>query len=134
MRQYVDFGGVGTAVECFYTDADIFGRFFSVLDEDIEVSVVIKDACIQQFVLRLRSPSATFVDQLPVGKLPLRVLIEHVHVTVSGQIVKVEPVLFHIFAMIGLVGGETEHALFENGVAAVPKWQGENQQLIATTE
>src|SRR5208337_4064322 len=58
MWQYVKLRSVGPAVERFYPDANIFGRSFRILDEDIEVSIVIEDAGVQQFELRSRASIA----------------------------------------------------------------------------
>ncbi len=52
----------------------------------------------------------------------------------SGKVVEVEPVLLHILAVISFTAGEPEHALLQNGIAAVPKRQSEYQQLIAVAD
>src|ERR1039458_4342090 len=134
MRQDVELCSVGTAVERFYAIADIFGRCFGILDEDIEVSIIIEDAGIQQFEFRSRPSIAVFLDQLSVRIFPLRVFVKHAHVAVRGEIVKVEPVLLRILAVISFIAGEPEHALFENGIAAVPECQSEYEQLIAVAD
>src|SRR5271166_7859 len=130
MGQNVEFGRVGTAVERFYADTDIFRRRLSVLDEDVEIPVVIEDAGIQQLELRSFPSPAALLDQLLVRIFPLRILVEHTHVAMGGGVIEVEPILFYILAMISFAASEAEHALFQNGIAAVPKCQCKNQQLI----
>ncbi len=134
MWQYVKFSSVGTTVKRFYADADILRRFFGVLDKDIEISIAIEDAGIQQLELRFSPSRAVFLDQLPVRKFPLRVFVKHMHVAVSGDIFKVKPILFRVLTVISFGTGEPEHTLFQNGVMAVPKGQSEHKQLITVAD
>src|ERR1017187_6197230 len=129
MWQEVEIGGAGTAVERFYANADILGRFLGVLDEDIEIFIAIEDACVQQFELRTCATLATLFDQLLIWIFLVRIFVEQPHVTVGGNVIEVEPVLFRILAVISLITGEAEHALFQNGIAAVPKRRREHEQI-----
>src|ERR1700690_3942769 len=131
MWQEVEIGGLGTAIERFDANADIFGRFFGVLDEDIEIFIAIEYACVQQFELRPRATVAILFDQLSMRIFVVRVFVEHPHVTVSGNVVEVEPIFFRILAVISFITGEPEHALFQDGIAAVPKRGCKHEQLIA---
>src|ERR1017187_6555450 len=80
MWQEVEIGGAGTAVERFYANADIFGRFFGVLDEDIEIFIAIEDAGVEQFELRPCATVAILLDQLAVRIFLVGVFVEHPHV------------------------------------------------------
>ena len=77
---------------------------------------------------------AIFFDQLPVRKFPLRVFVQHPHVAVRGGVVEVEPVFFRVLTVVAFIAGEPEHALFQKRIAAVPKGEGEHQQLIAIAD
>src|SRR5579862_2396624 len=74
-----------------------------------------------------------FFDQLLIRERPLRVLVQHLHVTMCGSVVEVEPVFFYVLTVVTFVAGKAEHPLFEDGVAAIPQGQCENQQLVAVT-
>ena len=50
------------------------------------------------------------------------------------RVVEIEVVLLHVLAMIAFVCVEAEHALFENGIARVPKGQREAQILMAIAD
>src|SRR5271165_5357772 len=52
-RQQVEGCVVGTAIFGRNPDEHIFGPGLRVLDEDVEVAVVVEDACVQQLVLHL---------------------------------------------------------------------------------
>src|ERR1700730_4948638 len=63
-----------------------------------------------------------------------RILVQHPHVAVGGRAVQVEPVFVDVLAVVALVAGEAEHALFENGIAAVPQSEGKDEHLEAVTD
>ena len=52
----------------------------------------------------------------------------------GGSVVEVEPVFFYVLAVVALVAGKAEHALFEDGVAAIPQGQREDQKLVAIAD
>src|ERR1035441_35167 len=134
MRQDVEFGGLRAAIECFHTDADILGRFLGILDEDVEILIVIENVRIEELEFRTHAAIAVLFDQLAIRELSMRILVEHPHITVSGNVIQMEPVLLCILAMIAFVAGEPEHTLFQNGIAAVPKRQSEHQQLVTVAD
>ena len=107
------------------------GLFFGVFHEHVEISVIVEDTGIEQFVFELlpRSPPVG-LDQVPVGKLALRVLVEVLHVGVRRRAVEVEVVLLHILAMIALVVREPEQALLQDRVALVPQRQRKTKPLL----
>ena len=47
------------------------------------------------------------------------------------RIIEVEIVLFHVLAVVALVGGQAEEAFLEDGIAFVPENGGEAKKLIA---
>ena len=116
-------------------DEDVFRAFLGVLHEHVEVPVVVKDARIEQFVLELLPrPSPVRLDQVAVGKLPLRVLVQILHVGVRGSAVDVEVVLLHVLPMVRLAVGEPEQALLQDRVALVPQREGKAQPLLVIAD
>src|SRR5580658_5100019 len=134
MRQQMKRGRVRPAIENLYAYANIFRRFFSVLNENIEVAIVVKDARIEQLKLSPRAASTAFLDQPVIRILTLRIFVEHPHIAVRRSVVQMEPILLHIFAVIPLIRREPKHALFQNRIAAIPKRQRKHQQLIAVAD
>jgi len=52
-----------------------------VLDEDVPVSILVKDACIEEFILAGFSTKVLiFLDELVVGEFGLRIFVEEFHV------------------------------------------------------
>jgi len=49
---------------------------------------------------------------------------------VGGSVVEIEVVFLDVFAVIPLAVGQTEQALFENGIDTVPESHGEAQALL----
>ena len=93
-----------------------------VLDKDVKVTIVVKDARVDQFELgsslrpRRRSPRAA-----DVGKYALRILVEHFHVGMRRRGIKVVVQFLDILAMIALAIGKTKESFFQNRVACVPQ-------------
>ena len=113
------------------TDEDVFRAFLGVLDKHVKVAVLVEDAGIEQLVLELfaRSPPVR-LDQVAVGILPLRILVEVLHVGVRRRAVDVEVILLDILAMVALAVGEPKQALLQDRVALVPQRQRETQPLF----
>ena len=126
-RSRADFG---PAIVDGDADQHVLRTRLGVLDEHVEVAVAVEDAGIEQLVLELLArPAPVGLDQVPVGKLALRVLVQVLHVRVRGRAIEVEVVLLHILAVVALAVGEPEQALLEDRVALVPQRQREAQQL-----
>ena len=54
---------LGPAIPHSNLDQEVFGRFFPVLNEDIEVAVFVKDTAVKQFVFELIAvPLPVLVD------------------------------------------------------------------------
>ena len=116
-------------------DEHVFRAFLGVLHEHVKVPVVVKHARIEQFVLELLPrPSPVRLDQVAVGKLPLRVLVQILHVGVRGSAVDVEVVLLHVLPMVRLAVGEPEQALLQDRVALVPQREGKAQPLLVIAD
>jgi len=87
--------------------------------EDIEVAVIVEDAGIEQLILHLL-PAASPIRllQVGVGICRLGILVEVLHVGMSGCAVEVEIVFLHVLAVIPLTVRESEEAFLEDRVLA----------------
>ena len=74
------------------------------------------------------------LDQVPVGILPLRVLVQILHVRVRRRAVDVEVVLLDVLAVVALAVGQPEQALLQDGVPLVPQRQREAQPLLVVAD
>ena len=116
-------------------DEHVFRAFLGVFHEHVEIAVVVKHARIEQLVLELLPrPSPVRLDQVAVGKLPLRILVQILHVRVRGRAVEVEVVLLHVLPMVRLAVGEPVQPLLQDGVALVPQRQGEAELLLVIAD
>src|SRR5215831_11520169 len=115
-RQYPETGGLRPAVVGGDPDTYIVRTALGVFDEYIEIPVVVKDSGIQQLVLEIfaRQPPVRF-HQVTVRKLPLRVLVQILHVRVRRRAVDVEVVFLYVLAVVPLAVGEPEQALLQDG-------------------
>ena len=128
-------GGLRPAVVDGDPDQDVVRAAFGVLEKDVEVPVVVEDARVDQLVLELRSrPPLVGFHQVPVRELPLRVLVEVLHVRVRGRRVDVEIALLDVLAVVPLAVGDPEEALLEDGVALVPQREGKAEALLVVRE
>jgi hypothetical protein len=99
-------GGLGAAINGGDTHDDIARSFLGVFDEDVEVAVLVENAGVEQLVLGFAAAAAlVLLDQIDVGKGGLRILIEILHVGMTGDIVQIEVVLLDVFAVIALAVG-----------------------------
>ena len=134
-RQDAQPGRLRPAIVDGDADQHVLRTRLGVLDEHVEVAVAVEDAGIEQLVLELLArPAPVGLDQVPVGKLALRVLVQVLHVRVRGRAIEVEVVLLHILAVVALAVGEPEQALLEDRVALVPQRQREAQQLLVVAQ
>jgi hypothetical protein len=114
---------------------DVFGRFFRHLEKHIEIPVVIKYAGVDQFVFPF-GPRALVIreNQFVIGICDLRVLVQILHVRVGGSAIEVEVVFLHILAMIPLAVCESEQALLQDRIFAIPEAESKTQILLVVGE
>src|SRR5207245_5886372 len=62
------------------------------------------------------------------------VFVQALHVGVGGRVVKVEVIILDVLAVIAFVAVETEEALLEDRVVAVPQRNGEAEKLVAVAD
>ena len=101
--QEVELGRLRTAVDRGHPDQQIVDAPLGVLHGDVEVPVAVEDVGVEQLVLGLRAPSArVLLDEAPIGKGRLRVLVQAFHVRMRGRGIEVEVVFLHVLAVIAL--------------------------------
>ena len=80
------------------------------------------------------TPAAVGFEEVAVRKLPLRILVQILHVRVRRRAVDVKVVLLDVLAMIALAVGEAEQALFEDRIPLVPESHREAQSLFVVRD
>src|SRR5262249_19093449 len=75
-----------------------------------------------------------FLDKACVRKLPLRILVEILHVGMRGCRVEIKVILFDVFAVIALVAGQTKKAFLEERIATVPKSHCKTNLLVPVAD
>ena len=130
----MQFGSVRAAIAGLDADTDTFRGILCILHEDIEVAIFVEDARVQQFELALTLPTPVLFHKLTVRKLRLRILVEHPHITVGRRVVEIEPVVLYILAAIALIAGEAKHPFLQDGIAAIPEGECEDQQLVSVAD
>src|SRR5947199_9175229 len=71
------------------TNEDILWIDFSILDHNVEVAIIRKNARVDEFVFRFTSPATAILRrQLSVGESALRILVQGLHIGMVGSTVK----------------------------------------------
>ena len=106
-----------------------------ILRDDIEVASVVEDTRILDFEFRLqaRAPRVP-LDQLRIGKLRLRILVERPHIGMRRRRIEIVPDLFRIFAVIALRIRKPENPLLQNGIALIPQRHRKAQPALAVAD
>jgi hypothetical protein len=134
-RKEIEPGGFWPTVVDGDADEDVVRTLLCVLEEDVEVPVFVEDPGVEQLVLELLPrPASVRFHEVRVRELPLRVLVEVLHVRVRRRRVEVEVVLLEVLAVVPLAVGEAERALLEDGILAVPQRQREAEALLVVGE
>jgi hypothetical protein len=112
-------------------DQNVIWRLFDVLDIDIEVLVLIEDARIDEFVLKLFSVAfLAGLHEVVVRVGRLRILVQVLHVRVRRSAIQVEVILFDIFAVVAFAVGQAEQTFFQDGVFAIPESECKTEMLL----
>ncbi len=113
-------------------DGHVLGRHLGVFDEDVEVAVVVEDAGVEELELRAAAAAPlVLLDEALVRVLPLRVLVEPLHVGMARGGVEVEVVLLDVLSVVPFGRHQAEETLLQDGIALVPEGQGEAEDLVA---
>jgi hypothetical protein len=84
-REELQPGRLLAAVVDRHLDQDVVRPLLGVLEEDVEVPVVVEDPRVNELVLELLPcPPPVGLEEVPVGELVLRVLVEVLHVECVG--------------------------------------------------
>src|SRR5262249_18100887 len=120
-RQQVDGSWIGTAISGSDADKQIIRCDLAVFNHNIEVAIVIEDAGVEQFKLRILTGTSRVLLYKPlVREGSLRILVEILHVGVGRRVIEVVVALLHIFSMIALRTSEAEEPFFQNSILAIP--------------
>ena len=134
-RDHVERSRVGTAIAGRDSDHDVFRIGLRILDVDVEIAVVVKDAGVDQLVLCPLSLTALVLrHEIRVGEGPLRILVEKMHGGVRRRVVDMKEVILQILAVVPLQRVDAEKSLLEVVVDAVPERGGEAEDLVAVAD
>ena len=101
------------------------------LDEHVPVPIILKQVSVQNLVLRyVASALLVLLYELLVRVSLLRILVQELHVRVCWSRIQIVVQLLDIFAVITLVAGHAEEALFKNRVLLVPEGKREAKTLV----
>ena len=118
-----------------FTAQDVFGPGLDVLHLDIEITAVVEDAGIDEFVfLLMPRPRPVHRHQFAVGELGVRVLVEITLVAVCRQVIDVEVILLDVLAVVALGIRQAEQALLQDRVALVPQRDSQAQPLLVVAD
>ena len=134
-RQDVEIGRVGAAVVNGDLDENVIDRRLGVLDEHVEVSVAAERTGVDQFVLVVgAAPLLTGVYQVGVWERRLGVLVEPLHVRMSGRAVEVKVVLLDVLPVVALGIGQPEQPLLQYRIGPVPQGEGKTEVLLVVRD
>ena len=134
-RQHLQHGRLGRAVVHGDAAEDVLRGRLRVLHLDVEVVPGVEDTGVDQLVLELLArPFPVDRDQVVVGKLGLRVLVQVALVAVGRDVVDVEVVLLDVLAVVALGVGQAEQPLLEDRVPLVPQRQRQAQPLLVVAD
>src|SRR5215510_1796249 len=76
----------GTSIVYSYANQNVVRSSLRIFEKHVEVSIVVEDPCVEQLVFELmtRTPRIRF-HNIAVRVLPLRILVEVLHVIVRGS-------------------------------------------------
>src|SRR5262249_43354155 len=103
MRQDVNRGRIGSAIDRHDAAEDVFGVCLGVLDEYIEIAVAQESFTqgIEQFEFTLGLGALTIdLHELVVRISDLRILIQHLHVGMRRRSVEEKVILLYIFTVV----------------------------------
>ena len=126
---------IGPAVDHANADEQVFRAGFGVINENVEVTVVIKDSGLHQLVFGLIAAAATVLfHQVLVGEFLLRVLVQTPHEAVGWGVEQVKEIVLEVFAVVALTIGQAKGPLFQDRVTAIPKGQAKTKQPLLITD
>src|SRR5215471_8379133 len=91
---------------------DIFWIGLGILDRDVEVAILRKNTCVDQFIFRFASPTTTILGhQIGIREGALWIFVQGLHVRMSRGTVKKVVVFLHILTMVAFRASQAEEPL-----------------------
>ena len=85
---------------------DVVGVGLGIIDDDVPISILVEDPCVEQFEFRLVvAPPTVLVDELRVRELGLWIEVTPTHPGVRGRGVFVEPIFLGVLPVVALWAG-----------------------------
>ena len=117
------------------SNQDVFEGSLRVFNKNIEISVLVENARVNQFVFGIVTrPLLVLNAQLIVGKRRLRIFVEIFQIAVRGNRVEIVVILLHILAVIAFEIRQTEKPLLQNRVLLVPQSERKADVLMAVAK
>jgi len=134
-RQNVHGGGIRAAIGQADLDEDVFRRLLRIFHKDVEITILVENAGIEQLVLHVAAVAPTVgFGQIVVGKCRMRILVQILHIRMRRRAVEVEVVFFDIFAVVALAVRQTEEAFLEDWITAIPQGHTEAERLLVVAD
>jgi hypothetical protein len=87
-------------------DVEVIGRCLGELHQDVEVTILVEDARVDQLVFRCTPiAAAVLLHERGIREGRLRILVQVLHVRMRRGGIEVEVVLLDVLAVIALVAG-----------------------------
>jgi len=130
--QHVEDGGLWPAVGEGEAEPHVVRGGLGVLGQHVEVPVAVEDAGVENLELRLHPPPlAVHLQQLGIGKGPLRILVERLEVAGGRGGVEEVVQLLHVLPVVSLQAIEAVEPLLEDGVLPVPEGDRQAETALA---
>jgi len=111
------------------------GRRLCVLGGDIDIPIAIEDAGVLDLELGIGNPAFPALTNQPLVRVcPERVFVEGFQIRMGGRRVQVVVELLDVLVMVSFGSSQTEEALLQDRIAAVPQGQTEAQPRFAIAE
>jgi hypothetical protein len=118
-------GLIGSAIVDGQLQEDILGSRLGIFDVHVEISVGIENACIDDLEFgHLPAAGRILSHQSRIRIFRLWIFVEHPRVAVGRHRIEIVVKLLDILAVIALPVAQTEKALLQDRVLAVPKRDG----------
>src|SRR6516165_4067671 len=133
--QKMNVRALGRVIRDADSNQNILGRALRVLHHHVEIAVFREHAGIDQ--LKFWAPfvtSAVLFYKLCVRKCGVRVLVEVLHVGVSGCAVEVEVALLDVLSVVSLVARQAKEPLLQDGITEIPHSHGKADVLMTVAD
>src|SRR5271156_4971497 len=116
-------------------DEEVLSRVLGIFHKNIEVAIFVEDSGIQEFIFHVATiPLSVLLNQIAVGESRLRILVQVLHVGVSGRAVEVEVVFLSVFAVVCLAVRQAENTFLQYRILAVPQTDAEAEPLFVIAD